>query len=940
MKLHWSAWIIGFVLLLPLTSATVNDDKFSIWQNETDIWSTFDLTIRGSPTHQSQGIRDDAWTFDTTDVDGLEYTNYNLPRNDSFTIALWANSTVSTGSSGLFNTMIRWSDAALTDAAVLYWGADGANEIRYTMDSSDGGNYGFDFPWTGEANEWYFFVITFQENDLMKLYINGTQVLNKTVGTNDFLVSSEDFWIGNRDSLIGGQEAFEGTLDEVMIWNRTLTDAEIGDLYNNGNGLFCQYPEPCTFSATITPGDIRTQVFDVQFNETQRITHKLNLSITGINNTRLHNATLEWDGALFPGVIEFNDTDVVIFNVSINTTLIDVNETLFFFNWTWNVTLNDARIQNVTNLGNQSGIFAYGIVNLTSNAVVTEGDTQQVSFDVSRFLDSVNNNNITLTLNGSVRRTNLTFNSIHYSNNITTPLITVISGVNYSDVLHANITFTHGTKTVTRGSTFDETIRILFAGNYSVEPQITETEEQSVSFTLGRGGLIFSNFTLHHNSTLILQNLSPSVGGFWNVSYFTPSIGGDFASVLYNVSLNYSLSLDNRSIIRILSEQQNTTSIAISNCTLSSNPEIVYLSKDEENPTSAVSTLDFEATFTTWATDKAVNKTFGLELNDNDAYGFCFSYTTGNFFVENTVIYTSEDFESRNNFLLNATFSAGDTTNITLFQLNDTVGSNVIIQLTDELDQPLAGHFVEMLRFYPEDKEDSFDGLRTVEMCKSDNDGRCLVHPDAFDIFYAFVVKDPTGKVLLTTSAQKIVQDTINIQVSQFDPFIDTLNEVDAIVHNLSYNPASTTATGFVSDQNNIAQEFTLVGRKFTARGESVVCTTSTTSSSGFLFCDTNNATGNIIFQLSVKRTDGNTNLLEEVEIFDANTTFGINGLLLSIMLIGFISLIATDSPTAFVINTIVGVIISSVLSLMSIPWGIVWFIVAIGIFIISRIRT
>ena len=39
--------------------------------------------------------------------------------------------------------------------------------------------------------------------------------------------------------------SFKGTIDELGIWNRALTDADVSKLYNNGNGL--SYP----FSAQV-----------------------------------------------------------------------------------------------------------------------------------------------------------------------------------------------------------------------------------------------------------------------------------------------------------------------------------------------------------------------------------------------------------------------------------------------------------------------------------------------------------------------------------------------------------------------------------------------------------------------------------------------------------------------------------------------------------------
>lgn len=84
------------------------------------------------------------------------------------------------------------------------------------------------------SNVWYHFAIVYSNQDIIDMYINGT-----TNGTNDVSYyknsSSDDCLYIGRSICDGGNYYFNGTLDEIKIYNRTLNDTEISNLYNSGN---------------------------------------------------------------------------------------------------------------------------------------------------------------------------------------------------------------------------------------------------------------------------------------------------------------------------------------------------------------------------------------------------------------------------------------------------------------------------------------------------------------------------------------------------------------------------------------------------------------------------------------------------------------------------------------------------------------------------------
>jgi len=99
--------------------------------------------------------------------------------------------------------------------------------------------------YTPSTGTWYHLVTT-NDGTTLRLYLNGTEVASATGGSIGS-ASSRPFNIGclNRASTIGNERFVDGKIDEVGIWNRTLSASEVSELYNSGNGL--SYP----FTSTI-----------------------------------------------------------------------------------------------------------------------------------------------------------------------------------------------------------------------------------------------------------------------------------------------------------------------------------------------------------------------------------------------------------------------------------------------------------------------------------------------------------------------------------------------------------------------------------------------------------------------------------------------------------------------------------------------------------------
>lgn len=99
------------------------------------------------------------------------------------------------------------------------------------------------------TSSWYYLVLTYDATTLTG-YLNGSSIGTIGAVTTGTITQSDVTQIGMRGDLdvLNASATTSGIIDEVGIWSRALTGAEVTSLYNGGVGL--QYP----FIATVNSG--------------------------------------------------------------------------------------------------------------------------------------------------------------------------------------------------------------------------------------------------------------------------------------------------------------------------------------------------------------------------------------------------------------------------------------------------------------------------------------------------------------------------------------------------------------------------------------------------------------------------------------------------------------------------------------------------------------
>ncbi len=178
-------------------------------------------TIFGNPTF-ILGAYDNALKFDGTD-DFINISNMYFDNKTGWAVSMWIKPIATNNKPilliGDFNTEkgfeIFWSSSDIQLASMT---------SPYNLYTTTG-NY---LP----VNTWKYLVISWSNvTNNFTMFINGTPYKNISITPIDSY--SGNIFIGMPDEGIDPQDYFNGTIDEFMIFNKSLNDTEVSNLYSN-----------------------------------------------------------------------------------------------------------------------------------------------------------------------------------------------------------------------------------------------------------------------------------------------------------------------------------------------------------------------------------------------------------------------------------------------------------------------------------------------------------------------------------------------------------------------------------------------------------------------------------------------------------------------------------------------------------------------------------
>jgi hypothetical protein len=134
------------------------------------------------------------------------------------------------------NVFYVGDNGATGDIVAIDFEGDGSGaKFRFIKTEGFGGTYAKADNFASVAT-WYHLVGTVSTAGVTTLYVNG--VAQATTGslTNGAMSSTASTTIGCRNDLTGAS-FWQGTIDEVAIWSRELSAAEVTELYGGGSGF-------------------------------------------------------------------------------------------------------------------------------------------------------------------------------------------------------------------------------------------------------------------------------------------------------------------------------------------------------------------------------------------------------------------------------------------------------------------------------------------------------------------------------------------------------------------------------------------------------------------------------------------------------------------------------------------------------------------------------
>ena len=283
----WAAW-----------SGSLTNGTMAYWKFDELLGTNVEDSIRGwdlttNATNWTAGLIDNCLNFRQSG--GETYLAYNdtfMDQNMSdFTWSMWIRVDPWFNSTNAYTHYFFGKEADANNVIEGSFQADAKLYITFNGEGEGGVNLISNLThWEG----WNLITLVWDKGSNVSMYVNGefNHTKTYTAGFNA-TVSDYDFMLGATGARA---RKYNGSFDEVVIYNRTLSESEISDLWNNGLGI--------TYSLYNVPSVTLNNPID-NYNTTNRsITFNCSAIIGGSDN--ITNISLYHNGS---GAWELNQTN-------------------------------------------------------------------------------------------------------------------------------------------------------------------------------------------------------------------------------------------------------------------------------------------------------------------------------------------------------------------------------------------------------------------------------------------------------------------------------------------------------------------------------------------------------------------------------------------------------------------------------------------------------
>ncbi|MBU0456940.1 MAG: hypothetical protein KKD75_02235 [Nanoarchaeota archaeon] len=490
----------------------------------------------GGVTYGAQGKLDSALSFDGVD-DRVDINQVNKFETAPFTVSLWFNLNQLPSDKGESAKFII-KRASVVPGSSWYVNMETDNYVWFHVINAVEADTGIQ----SDSNltnieTWYHVVAVLNSSYDMSLYFNGVQ--QSSTANSGSIFNSDDLLRIGADT--NNSDRTNGTLDEVAIWNRTLSSDEIRDLYIRGItrlnlSLRSCNDDNCSGESFMDLNDTSPQNLSVANN--QFIQYKFNFETDDTNYTpELYNVTIHYSSIDNPPYWSNNQTSIVptyspttqsLFNITWQD---DNAVSIVWFESNYSGSAINYSMNNITtSVYNYSAILPAGMHYWKSYANDTIDQwniSNQWTFNIAKAAGT-----IALYINGSTDdfRQNVSF-PVNITCTLTTPTSGNLTIYENGVVLNSTIgsTLTH-IKTYTTPADYNITCILENHQNYTASDQswVNATDEDSLSVMLEYPPVNYWNdtsdpFSINFNCSATdnynLRNISLWITNYQNTSF-------------------------------------------------------------------------------------------------------------------------------------------------------------------------------------------------------------------------------------------------------------------------------------------------------------------------------------------------------------------------------------------------------------------------------------
>lgn len=951
---EWSTW-----------TQSLNVDLISYYKADDNLATTNVI--------DSLGVNDGTATFNTNansvagkinlslDFDGSsdyidlnDGNDFDFVTADNFSFSFWINPDVSQLKRLFSNdggTGFGYQISLVADDTVQFWGA--TSDITTTTD-------------TVTIGSWNHIVVTSKEGDV-NIYIN-----NGTPKTGTFVTSASanDLLIG-ADPSAGPGNFYDGQMDEIGIWNRTVSASEVSQLYNNFSAITWtdQFDQPPTITLNSPSSANYTSPQNITINLTASDDFNLsdvklyvNTVLNQTNASGINDTDYLFDLVLSDGDYtiygkatdnESQSTDSSSIRIVINTTPfigfltpptlpnyanvsqsyvpIKVNvSTSLFKNITYS--LRNINGTNYTQFyTNQTydinftsvpdGHYHYDVTICTTTNKCNSTETRHINHDVTPPTINLTSptgtfdyliTNTTLNLNWTVADDQANLDSCWYTyNNITVYLNCSLNTTqfNYSNFKDSIVFYANDTFGNIRNETAIWSYLILEYGKV-YDSQVTEGTPNTITKFLNVIGDTIDSATLDYNGTNYTTSLFYSGGNY--------TISSTVVAPLVDADTNITFKLFVVISGTTYTTQETTQliqAINFSTCTTGDKLLNLFL-YDEEDKTELFGTIEINAGLVSKLSGEAIESVL-TEVNNTSNLSICLDpiSAVSNFYLDADIVYSSTDYAKEFYFMRNVGLAVTPI-NVSLFDLNLNQSTEFLLRYQGQTLTKVEGAIIQLQRYFIS------EGIyETVEAPLTSISGTAIAHIDLNTNKYkAIVVKDGEildifNDIVFDCENELSGQCTQNLYAN-----INPYNTIDgATLNDFSYvigDTGSKLVTTF-SIPSGSTKPVNIVMVQRDQFGDTTSCNRTVTTSSGSLECDYNKTIGDSYLLLEINK-DGEMQAQKEYFVPEANGIDwdGLNWLAMFILLIS-LSLMAISSPEWIIGNGVVTFIIGGALWLV-----------------------